>query len=231
MPKYTTLFFDLFNTLLSVGDVPEHVGLFTADVLGLDREEWNKACFSSAHEITQPTEHEQIIRTLALSVNSTIDDETIVDATEHRQRRFDYALTHVRQDILDALVDFKQSGVGLCLISNASTAEVSAWDDSPLARLFDHAVFSCDCGYKKPDKDIYQYALKCCDALHSNTAFIGDGGSNELVGANNAGLTTILTRQFSKSHRLEKVKLRQGDAISHEIEHLSEIKNVLKLFG
>ncbi len=229
MPKYTTLFFDLFNTLLSVGDVPQHIGRFTADVLEVDHEVWNKACFSAVHEITKPTEHEQIIRTLAHSIDRSIGDELIVNATAHRQRRFDYALLNIRQDILDSLADLKQCGVSLCLISNASTAEVSAWGDSPLASVFDHAVFSCDCGFKKPDGDIYQHALKRCHSMHSETAFIGDGGSNELCGASNAGITTVLTRQFSKSHRLEKVKQQQGNAISHEIKHISEVRRVLKL--
>ncbi len=229
MPKYTTLFFDLFNTLLSVGDVPEHIGRFTADVLGLDHEVWNKACFSSDHEITKPTEHEQIIRILAHSIDGAISDQVIMDATEHRQRRFDYALSHVQDDIIDSLVGLRQSGLKLCLISNASTAEVSAWGNSPLAKLFDHVVFSCECGYKKPDWDIYQYALQCCEVLHSRAVFIGDGGSNELLGANNAGLTTVLTRQFSKSHRLDKVKQQQGKAIHYEIEHISEVQNILKL--
>lgn len=231
MHKYTTLLFDLFNTLLSVADVPEQVGRFTADVLGVDHDVWNKACFSSAHDITRPTEHEQIIRTLAHSIDSNISDELIVDATEHRQRRFDYALTHVRQDVLDILTDLKRRGMELCLISNASTAEVSAWGDSPLAQLFDHAVFSCDCGFKKPNRDIYRHALQCCDAPHAKTAFIGDGGSDELMGANNMGLTTIFTSQFSKAERVNIVKLQQGSAICHQVEHLSEVQKVLKLQG
>lgn len=229
MTRYTTLFFDLFNTLLSVGKVPEHVGRYTADVLGIDQEVWNAACFSDAHEITRPTEHAQIIRTLAHDIDENIDDKLIMDATEHRQRRFDYALRHVQPDILDVLVDLKQRGIQLCLVSNASTAEVLAWDSSPLAELFDHAIFSCKCGYKKPDLDIYHYALKCCGSGLSTTAFIGDGGSDELAGANVTGLTTVFTRQFSRAHRIDQVRQRQGKAINYEIKHLGEVRDVLNL--
>ena len=229
MQKHTTLFIDLFNTLLCVGEVPEHIGRFTADVLGVDREVWNRACFSSEHEITKPTEHEQIIRTLARSIDSDIDDTLITDATSHRQRRFDFALLNVRQEVLDALVELKQNAIQLCLVSNASTAEVAAWADSPLAQIFDHAVFSCDCGFKKPERSIYQYALECCDAQHTQSAFVGDGGSDELLGAYNIGLTTILTRQFSKLHRLDSVKQRQGMAIHHEVGHIREVITVLNL--
>ena len=229
MIRYTTLFFDLFNTLLSVGNVPEHIGRYTADVLGIDQEVWNTACFSDAHEITKPTEQMQIIRTLARSIDRNIDDKLIKDATAHRQRRFDYALRHVQPDILDVLADLKHRGLQLCLISNASTAEVSAWDSSPLAELFDHAIFSCECGYKKPDQEIYHYALTCCGSELLKSAFIGDGGSDELAGANALGLTTVFTRQFSQAHRIDQVRQRQGNAISYEIKQLGEVRNVLNL--
>jgi len=43
----TTVFFDLFNTLLSVGKVSEAVGRYTADILCLDRDDWNAACSGS----------------------------------------------------------------------------------------------------------------------------------------------------------------------------------------
>jgi len=229
LKKFSTLCFDLFNTLVSVADVPERVGRFTADVLGIDQEAWNRACFSSAHEITQPTDHAQIIKTLAHSIDSHISNDLISTATEHRQRRFDYALKHVRKDILDDLLNLKHSGMILCLISNASSGEVIAWPDSPLAELFDHAVFSCDCGFKKPELDIYSHAMKCCDTESSKVAFIGDGGSNELVGASSAGLTTILTRQFSKKHRLAAVRQGQGHAIDIEIGNLGELQSALNM--
>lgn len=223
MQKYSSLFFDLFNTLVNVGEVPESVGRFTADVLNVDQEQWNRVCFSDAHDITGPTEHEQIIRALARELDPNISDDAITQATEHRQRRFDHALKHVRSDVLDALQGLKQRGFTLCLISNASTAEVAAWNQSPLARLFDRAVFSCHCGFKKPDESIYHYALDQCQARPSQGVFIGDGGSDEFTGAHRSGLLTILTTQFSKQHRIEKVREQQGHAIADEIGHLNEL--------
>ena len=55
-----------------------------------------------------------------------------------------------------------------------------------------------------------------------------DGGSNELLGAHRAGLTTVLTTQFSAPHRIEKVRQQQGSAISHEIGHIRDVLALLE---
>ena len=82
--------FDLFNTLVSVGEVPDSVGRYTADVLGVDRELWNSACFGPAHEICRPSVHEDILRTLAHSIDPTIPLDRISEATKERQARFEH---------------------------------------------------------------------------------------------------------------------------------------------
>jgi len=228
MRKYSTIFFDLFNTLISVGEVPSSVGRFTADILGFDHDEWNTACFSAEHEICRPTQHEQVLHTLAKSIDPEISHQQIKEAAVHRQRRFDYALCEVRADVLDVLKKLKGSGIKLGLVSNASTAEVVAWSDSPLARLFDKAFFSCECGFKKPDKTIYQHALTEIQSAKDDCLFIGDGGSDELIGAHQVGLTCVLTTQFSKPHRIEKVRQQQAAAISHEIQHIYGIFELLE---
>ncbi len=96
-----------------------------------------------------------MIRCLAHAIDPAISETRIQEATQARQRRFDHALIHVRDDILAALAQLRQRGIRLALISNASTAEVAAWDQSPLAELIDTAVFSCHCRLKKPDIRIF----------------------------------------------------------------------------
>ncbi|RLW70067.1 MAG: hypothetical protein B6D71_07800 [gamma proteobacterium symbiont of Stewartia floridana] len=54
---YKAILFDLFGTLLSVSKAAKGRGQFTADILGLDRKAWNRACFSSSNLTTciEPT--------------------------------------------------------------------------------------------------------------------------------------------------------------------------------
>jgi putative hydrolase of the HAD superfamily len=228
MPKYTTIFFDLFNTLISVAEVPESIGRFTADILGFDHDQWNTVCFSAEHEICQPTLHEDVIHCLAKSIDPRVSLARVKEATEHRQRRFDYALLQVRDDVLEVLEQLKLQGIALGLISNASTAEVAAWSDSPLVEFIDQAFFSCECGFKKPEREIYHHAINKMSARKNQSLFIGDGGSKELIGAHEAGLTTVLTTQFSKPHRVEKVRQQQAVAIHHEVEHVRDVLELLE---
>lgn len=229
MPSPPAICFDLFNTLVSVGEVPDSIGRFTADVLGVDPEVWNAACFGPAHEICRPTDHEDILRTLAHSIDPDIPSERIAEAARERQARFDHALCNVRPSTLNTLHVLKQAGVRLSLISNASTGEVAAWSRSPLAPLFDVTLFSCECGYKKPEPAIYLQALKRLGTSAAECVYVGDGGSQEFHGAGQLGLQTILTREFLKPSRYHKVMADQGGVIGREIAALEELLAVLAI--
>ncbi|MBI1422029.1 MAG: HAD-IA family hydrolase [Gammaproteobacteria bacterium] len=227
MPACTAVCFDLFNTLVSVGEVPDSVGRFTADVLGVDREVWNTACFGPGHEICKPTLHEDILTTLAHSIDPSISSARIREAVRDRQARFDHALCHVRPGTLHTLQILKQAGLRLALISNASTGEISAWAASPLAPMFDVTVFSCECGLKKPEPAIYQHALEQLGVEAAACVYVGDGGSQEFHGAGPLGMRTLLTREFLQMSRYEKVMAEQGEMIGGEINTLQELMPLL----
>ena len=187
-----TVCFDLFNTLVNVGSVPNHIGGTTAEVLGVDSRAWNDACFSDDHEICQPTNHFDVIRTLAHRLDPEIPLARIEEATRQRQARFDYALTtDVSQDVINTLRRLREQGYQIALISNASTAEVQAWPESPLSSLFDVSVFSCDVGMKKPDPAIYHYTAAQLGVESQHCVFVGDGGSDEHHGAHASGMTPL----------------------------------------
>jgi len=215
---------DLFHTLIDVGQVPDKIGRYTADILGLEREAWNQACFSDAHEICRPTDHYTSVKLLAHSLDPSIEDDLIQQAIIERQRRFDYALLNVDADVLDTLAQLNQLGLKLALVSNASTSEVSAWHDSPLAQHFQSVAFSCDVGLRKPQTGIYLHALDTMQLSAAECLFVGDGGSDEHLGARAAGLTPVLiTRHI---HQATKLKA-QRDRVDFEINRLQELLPIL----
>ncbi|MGD9386365.1 MAG: HAD hydrolase-like protein, partial [Thioalkalispiraceae bacterium] len=81
---------------------------------------------------------------------------------------------------------------------------------------------------KKPDPAIYQYALTNMHTHQDHSLFVGDGGSDEFLGADQSGIITVHTTQFSRPHRTAKVREQQANAIHHEVEHL---RGVLELLG
>ena len=220
--------FDLFSTLISVGRVPEHVGGFTADILGVGRKNWNRACFGPHHEIRKPSSHIDNLRRIAHSLDPTIPEDKILQAVTARQARFDYALQHgVEDHVLVSLRQLQAQGYKLALISNASSAEVQAWQVSPLAELFDVVVFSCDSGYCKPEAGIYHDALRHLDEPADACLFIGDGGSDEHFGAAAVGMKPILlTHYLDKEDRQQRMN-QYKDVLVKQIESLEELAQLL----
>ncbi len=217
--------FDLFNTLVSVGGVPARVGPYTAEILGVGIEAWRKACFSEHHDICGPTDATETLRRLAHSIDPQIPEAKIQTAVKVRQRRFDYALQHIEPEVLNVLNHLRRRGLRLALVSNASSSEVQAWPSSPLADLFDTAIFSCVCGSKKPDAQIYQLALRDLALKPTNCLFIGDGGSNEHHGAHAIGMKPVLLRRYLQP--ADEQRLEQGLAavLTARIDSLSELRD------
>lgn len=215
--------FDLFHTLVDVAQVPDAVGRYTADILGLEREAWNSACFSQYHDICQATEHVEVIRALAHSLDPQIPLRLIQEAVDHRQRRFDYALQVVGGEVISVLRALRERGLKLALVSNASTAEVSGWSASPLRELFDVALFSCHCGIAKPDPRIYRLAASQMEVAPEACWFVGDGGSDEHSGAQQAGMYPVLITRFIHGRMSAEALAARRGKVEQEIHRLDEL--------
>jgi putative hydrolase of the HAD superfamily len=228
VPPYKVIFFDLFHTLIDVTSAPGASGRYTADILGVGREEWNAACFGAAHNITGQSRQREVIRQLAHSLNPAISIEKINEAAAERQRRFDHALLHVEEEVLAVLDRLRRAGLRLGLISNASTDEVAAWNDSPLSTLIDEAIFSCHCGLCKPQPAIYYHALERMEVSVAAALFVGDGGSDEHRGAAEVGLDNVLITRYLGHYDTERLAMRQAQ-VRWQIGRLSELLPLLGL--
>ena len=82
--------------------------------------------------------------------------------------------------------------IKLGVLSNAAREEGAAWETCVLAPFFDTVVFSYQVGRMKPDPQVYWLACERLGTPAADTLFVGDGGSDELVGAAQAGLTGLL---------------------------------------
>jgi putative hydrolase of the HAD superfamily len=218
--------FDLFNTLVSVGKVPAHVGPSTAEILGVDIQSWREACFGKHHDICGPTDAIDNLRRMAHSIKPGISETAIQKAVRVRQRRFDHALLHVDDEVLTVLGSLRQKyGMRLALVSNASTAEVQAWPASPLAALFDATVFSCHCGSMKPEPAIYQLALRELGLAPQSCLFVGDGGSNEHHGAHAVGMKPVLLRRYLQPPRHQQLEQELAAVLTASIHSLTELRD------
>lgn len=217
---FKAIIFDLFHTLTSLESV-KAPGRSTTDILGISRKDWNNQLLFYSDDrlrgkIKDPFE---IIAINAYAINPNISEETIREAANNRINRFKFSLEHIEPTTIDVLERLRTSEKLLGLISNADVSEIAGWNNSPLKKYFNSVVFSCAVGYIKPEKEIYEICLSELGVLPREAIFVGDGGSTELRGAKELGMTTVLTTQVIKNIWPEKIDERRKYA-DYEIDEL-----------
>lgn len=223
LEKYRAVIFDLFHTLTSA-DVLRVPGRGTSEVLGAARQDWNKQLlvYSDDRLRGKMTDPFLIIEKMAHAIDPEITDKTIKEAVKNRIERFRYALINIEDSTLDTLHELKETGKLLGLISNADVNEIIGWTDSPLKPYFDSIVFSCRVGYIKPERQIYEIALKELGVAPGEVLYVGDGGSDELRGAKQTGMRTVLTTHVIKEFWPERIVAARQYA-DFEINELREL--------
>ncbi|MEO0124027.1 MAG: HAD family hydrolase [candidate division WOR-3 bacterium] len=215
--------FDLFHTLTSIEQTSP--GMFkTADILGVDRKRWTEQLLNNSIErlTGKLKDPYKIIEKMAHSIDPNIPNEIIKKATDKRIEFFKKAIIEMPQSSIDTIIYLKNRNKKLALISNADFMEKMAWDFCPIAQYFDAVIFSCEVGYVKPQKEIYEIAIKNLNESPSNCVFVGDGGSNEFYGAKNLGMTTIMVKGVVEKNWPEKVKVQMeyADYIINDVNEL-----------
>lgn len=220
--RFPAVIFDLFHTLTSQAVLKKTKG--TSEMLGVSRQAWNDQLLLYSEDRLRGKTRDQyeIIKKMAHAIDPAIPDTVIRQAAENRIQRFHYALQHIEQPTLAMLQRLLKNGKTLGLISNGDVNEFAGWQTSPLPPYFQHAVFSCDVGYVKPEREIYELCLKKLGVSPAQCLYIGDGGSNELQGAQACGMTTVLTIRVIKDLWPDRVDMRRRYA-DHEIDAWDEL--------
>lgn len=122
------------------------------------------------------------------------------EALAARDMSIRHAFLNVEAETLEGLRGLRRLGCRLGLISNCGEDEIRSWPESPLAPLFDTAMFSCRAKLKKPDPAIYKLAAANLGMKPAQCLYVGNGGSDEFTGARRAGMIPVLlTRHLEVS--------------------------------
>ncbi|MDR1733623.1 MAG: HAD family hydrolase [Oscillospiraceae bacterium] len=221
------LLFDLFNTLTALESSPsEH----EKNVLGLTQNEWEAIVWGDRNlydarargHLHTPM---SIIEQFALRTNRKYSNADLREMLRIRTQRFRATLMEPPQEVLDTLRLLKRQGYALALVSNADVLDIQYWKSSKLSKLFDTAVFSCNCGYVKPEKEIYQLAISALSGATAPAVYIGDGGNREFEGAKMLGMKSVQTTQFLTGL---SVSAKQAPFIDKTIRHIAALPGVLE---
>lgn len=199
--KYKGALFDLFFTLVEPKYIPSQNEY---DILRISQEEWEQYAENNdlyrQRILGKVKDPRRIIGDIlqALSSHPNPTENLIEQVLSAREKRFAQAFDHLSREVPATLLKLKKAGIKLGLISNADVIDVTTWSGSALAEYFDVAIFSCQVGMKKPDKDIYLAAMDQLGLCAKECIYIGDGGDDELSGAKTAGMDTVLMTRFRK---------------------------------
>jgi putative hydrolase of the HAD superfamily len=130
------------------------------------------------------------------------------------------------EDTMPALRELRSKGFKIGLVSNTSWGSPAIlWreeiDRLGLCQMVDGAVFCRDVGWRKPAKQIFEFALQKLNTSPQNCVFVGDNPQWDLVGPEAVGIAAILID-------------RQGavkDPKSRPIRNLHELPGRLRFYG
>ncbi|MFD0788482.1 HAD family hydrolase, partial [Micromonospora azadirachtae] len=109
-------------------------------------------------------------------------------ASRHLAVRAD---TRLRPDAVPTLARLRQRGLRTGVISDCTHELPAFLPDLAIAPLLDVRIFSVQVGRCKPDPELYLAACRRLGLAPRECLFVGDGGSQELTGAERAGLTAV----------------------------------------
>lgn len=114
-----------------------------------------------------------------------------LDRAAARRLELEQSFGRPRPDAVEVLGALRDRGLRVGVISDCSAELPRYFPGLEIAPLVDAAVFSFVTGHRKPEAENY---LSCCAALGvqpGECLYVGDGGSNELVGARSLGMRAV----------------------------------------
>lgn len=200
--RYLAVIFDLFGTLADNFSTREYDEALAemAVALSLPFDDFKKGWYSSskARNPSAPQGIDERVAYICTGLGARRKPEQIRIAAK---ARYDYIrrVMQPRTDAIEVLSHIKKQGQKIGLISDCSDEIPVIWPETPLAPLFDAAVFSCVAGFRKPDPRIYNLLTGQLNIPPEQCLYIGDGGSQELTGASKAGMNPVLIRLDAES--------------------------------
>jgi putative hydrolase of the HAD superfamily len=144
----------------------------------------------------------------ALSKEMSVD---YLDILPNKKNLFPYTI-----EILEYL---KSKDYTMHLITNGfESVQFKKIKNSNLADYFTEVITSEASNSLKPNKEIFEYALKASNAKLETSIMIGDNESADIQGAINAGMDSIFVNHL---------QIQPTVPATHTITHLKELENIL----
>jgi putative hydrolase of the HAD superfamily len=189
--------FDLYETLVTERDATPVRASSLGARLGLDAVAFRKAWKPQRSRVIRgQVSFADALLEIGATLGRSLDAGLARRLSD--ERRLEKAALFQRFDAvaIDVLRRLHNHGCRLAVVSNCFAEDVEAWPRCPAADCFDTSVFSFEVGAAKPDPHIYLEAMQRLGVDRSNAVFVGDGGDDELLGAERVGLRAAQAAWF-----------------------------------
>ncbi len=207
---FKAVIFDLFETLITEWGHEKYTKRKMCEDLGVDKD-----CFDvfwkemEEERYLGKIDFEGSVLYAGSKLGKEIDSDKLAYVLNRRIAAKATCFEHIDPEVLDMLDAIKKLGLRTAIVSNCSSEEVKVIRESELYRYFDEVLLSYEVHMKKPDCTVYEEAARRLGVEIKDCIFVGDGGSNELQGARNAGMNAIQAKWFT--NRLPQKRQTIGD--------------------
>ncbi|MCQ2455703.1 MAG: YjjG family noncanonical pyrimidine nucleotidase [Clostridia bacterium] len=224
--KYTTVFFDLDNTLFDFLKSENKAVKNALRKNGLPHDEKTAKLYSEINkyywekyernEIEKQDIFENRFLTLLQRIGKTADVKKLSDDYFGELSK-GHDLMPYAKEILDYL---KGKGYILCATTNGvSKTQYRRIEESGIGKYFDVVCVSEDAGSQKPEKTYFDYVFsKCEEKNRAKVLVVGDSQSSDVLGALNSMLDICW---------FNPEKAEPKYSVNYEIKSLKELEKIL----
>ena len=224
--KYTTLYFDLDNTLLDFSASEKAAISKLLSAYGIEPKPEYASTYSKINKtVWGRFERGEIAREEIFESRFIEFTETIGVKVDTAKMSNDYfSFLAEGHDVLpgakEVLEYLKGKGYTVCATTNGvSKTQHKRIAESGLEKYFDYLFISEDTGHKKPEKAYFDYVLDNTPEKDKRRILvIGDSQSSDILGGINAGIDTCWLNAAGETAIY---------ASTYEIGNISQLKNIL----
>jgi len=127
--------------------------------------------------------------------------------------------THLIEGAIDLLTYLKSKHYHLYILTNGFTyIQLTKMKESGLTIYFDQIFTSDKLGHTKPQRKMFEYAIKSVNAKKNRSIMIGDELQTDIIGAQNFGIDQVYFNPLNAPHDKHP---------TYEISNLAELKVLL----
>jgi 2-haloalkanoic acid dehalogenase type II len=170
--------------------------------------------------------HRDMFRDAVVEMLRELGSEADPDHLE-RYRRSQWELHRrdfrLREGVPETLTELRRLGLRLGIVSNIDQDQLEHLSElAGLERYFDWLLSSEEAGSCKPDSRIFTEALRRAECRPDEAFFVGDSLSQDIAGANRAGLRSVLLW-----HRRDRAPPPDREKPRHVIRSIPEILELI----